>query len=82
MSLDWPNHPLYDQLCKKASDKLPSLGFVPHNLTGGQTSFISKDDFVITIQHGGYDMPDVLFGHKKDQSILRSWGHWNTISID
>lgn len=74
MSSDWPNHPLYDQLCKKASDKLPSLGFAVNGITGGITSFISKDDLIVSIQHGGYDMPNVIFGYKRDKSIIRSWG--------
>jgi hypothetical protein len=74
MSLDWPNHPLFDQLCKKATDMLPSLGFLQHEVSGGRISFKSKDDLVVTIQHGGYDMPDVLFGYLQDNSIIRSWG--------
>jgi hypothetical protein len=73
MSFNWPNHPLYDQLCKKASDKIPSLGFVVKERTAGTTSFISKDDLTVTIQHGGYDMPYVLFGYKSNKPEIGSW---------
>lgn len=74
MNFNRPRHPLYDQLCKKASEKLPSLGFIVHSISAGRVSFISKDDLIITIRHEGYDMPNVLFGNSKNESILRSWG--------
>lgn len=82
MSFEWPNHPLYDQLCEKASIKLLSLGFRPYpgilfrryRVQDGRTSFISKDKMLISIQHGGYDMPQVRVGIKSDHSICSSWG--------
>ncbi|MEM7163507.1 MAG: hypothetical protein AAF487_13830 [Bacteroidota bacterium] len=73
MSLNLPNHPLFNQLCKKSSDILPSLDFVHHQISRGRVSFKSKDDLIVTIQHGGYDMPEVLFGYRQDPSIIRSW---------
>lgn len=73
MSFEWPNHPLYDLLCKRAVDMLPSLGFEQYGNSRGKTLFKSKEGIIVTIQHGGYDMPDILLGYKNDQNILKSW---------
>lgn len=73
MSLGWPNHPLYDHLCKKASILLPNLDFKTYKVEEGKISFISIDKLIITVQHGGYDMPYILIGNKKDLSICNSW---------
>lgn len=68
------NHPLYDQLCEIVSEMLPSLGFKLLSKGDHLTIFISVDKMTVTIQHGGYDMPNVNFGTIGDFNCLRSWG--------
>ncbi|WP_074405965.1 hypothetical protein [Aquimarina megaterium] len=70
MSFDWPHHPLYDKLSEKASLLLPKIGFEKIKSRDGQTLFISKEKVLITIQHGGYDMPYIYIGNKKNTKLL------------
>jgi len=71
MSFDWPYHPLYDKLSKKASLLLPELGFEKLKSESGQAVFVSKEKVLITIQHGGYDMPCIFIGNKKNTKLLK-----------
>ncbi|GAA3523389.1 hypothetical protein GCM10022393_42800 [Aquimarina addita] len=70
MSFDWPHHPLYDKLSEKASLLLPKLGFEKIKSESGQTLFVSKEKILITIQHGGYDMPYIYIGNQKNKKLL------------
>ncbi|TPN84400.1 hypothetical protein [Aquimarina algicola] len=70
MSFDWPNHPLYDQLCEKAALLLPKLGFQKIKSDDGQALFMSKEKVLVTIQHGGYDMPYIYIGTKKKAKLF------------
>lgn len=62
-----PNHPLFNQLCKNALVFLTELGFRNYHSANTKMSFISENNkIVITIIHGGYDMPQVFFGNKNN----------------
>ena len=74
MSSEWPKHELYDKLSEIASNKLPELDFSLHKKEPGSTSFISKDEMLVTVQHGGYDMPYILIGTIENKSIIEFQG--------
>ncbi|MEP0266399.1 hypothetical protein [Dokdonia sp.] len=69
----WPNHPLYNQLCEKAYLLLPKLKFKRYQIGPGKLSFISKEKMVVSIIHGGYDMPYVYIGTRENPEICCSW---------
>ncbi|SNR14710.1 hypothetical protein [Tenacibaculum jejuense] len=70
MSFEWPNHPLFDQLCEKATLLLPKLDFKKIKSDDGQVVYISKEKVLITIQHGGYDMPCIYIGNKEKTKLF------------
>lgn len=74
MSFDWPNHPLFEQLCEKAKLKLPKLGFELFQVNEGNISFSAEHPMIVLIQHEGYDMPSVYFGNEKNPKVCKSWG--------
>lgn len=68
-----PNHPLYKQLCEKAYLLLPLLKFKRYQISPGKLSFISKEKMIVSIIHGGYDMPYVYIGTKENLKICSPW---------
>ena len=66
MSNNWPEHPLFNEMKQKAISELPNLGFELMSESEGHVSLSSKENLIVTIQHGGYDMPSVYFGKKDD----------------
>jgi len=66
----WPDHPLFNKLCEKALVLLPKLGFKIYKSNNGCLSFILEGTLVVTIQHGGYDMPNVFFGSEANLKII------------
>jgi hypothetical protein len=81
MSHSWPEHPLFNEMKQKAVSELPNLGFELMSESEGHLSLASKQNLIVTLQHGGYDIPTVYYGRKGDLKICKSWGpleyFWN-----